>query len=306
VSDVRTLPALRPEEDLFLARAVGYLERPSFLMKVANAVGVPIEAVVRRLPFGGDRLVGHAVHRALRGALTVAVRTLPRAPVSALPVVETDRAGRGQRLRHDLATALTGAVGGVFGLPGLVVELPVTTSLMLRAIAATASWHGEDLDDPAVRLECLSVLSHGRPVKGEEAMESSYLATRGALAQAVQHSARFVARTGAKELQRAIEKGTAPALVRLVATIAARFDIVVTEKLVAGAIPLIGAAGGAAVNLAFTDHFNAVARYHFGIRRLERERGADLVQAAYRRHHAALRGGAVEKRSDHALTRRGV
>jgi hypothetical protein len=290
VSDVRPLPALRPEEDRFLASAVAYLERPTFLMKVANAVGVPLEAVLRRLPFGGDRLVGHAVHRALRGALSVAVRTLPRAPAPPFGVVETDRAGRGQRLRHGLATATTGALGGVFGLPGLAVELPVTTSLMLRSIAAVGSWHGEDVEDPAVRLECLTVFGHGGPAKGDDAVESSYLSTRAALAQTVQQSARFVTQLGAKELQKAIDKGTAPVLVRLVGTIAARFDVVVTEKLLAGALPIVGAAGGAAVNVAFTDHFNTVARYHFGIRRLERELGPDLVQAAYRAHLVALRG----------------
>jgi hypothetical protein len=30
------------------------------------------------------------------------------------------------------------------------------------------------------------------------------------------------------------------------------------------------------------DHFNRVARFHFGIRSLERKHGIDVVQAAYR------------------------
>ncbi len=129
-------------------------------------------------------------------------------------------------------------------------------------------------------------------------MESSYLTTRAALVETVQASARFVAGAGARELQKAIEKGTAPVLVRLVGTLAGRFDVIVTEKLVAGAIPVIGAAGAAAVNVAFTDHFNTVARFHFGVRRLERERGVELVRDAYRRHVAALRGGKPPSRLD--------
>jgi len=302
VTEIRSLPVLRPAEDAFLREAAAYLEQPSFLMKVANAVGVPVEALLRHLPFGGSRLVGGAVDRALRGALSVAVRTLPRAPGSVLPVVETDRAARGQRLRHGLATATTGALGGLVGLPGLAVELPVTTGLMLRSIAATASWHGEDLDDASVRLECLTVFSHGRPARGEDALDSSYLSTRAALAQTVSQSARFVAQAGATELQRAIEKGTAPALVRLAAAVAARFDVVVTEKLVAGSLPVVGAVGGALVNVAFTDHFNTVARYHFGLRRLERELSPELVQAAYRRHVASLRGHAAPGLAAGSLT----
>ena len=44
-------------------------------------------------------------------------------------------------------------------------------------------------------------------------------------------------------------------LVRLIAQIASRFGVVVTRKLAAQAVPVIGALGGAAVNYAFIDHF---------------------------------------------------
>ena len=43
------------------------------------------------------------------------------------------------------------------------------------------------------------------------------------------------------------------------------------------------AAAGAALNVAFAEHFNTVARHHFVLRRLERERGAAAVQTAYAR-----------------------
>jgi hypothetical protein len=44
------------------------------------------------------------------------------------------------------------------------------------------------------------------------------------------------------------------------------------------------------VNVAFNAHFDRVARYHFGIRALERQYGADQVQAAYQK---ALERGAA-------------
>jgi hypothetical protein len=65
-------------------------------------------------------------------------------------------------------------------------------------------------------------------------------------------------------------------LVRLIAQIASRFGVVVTQKLAAQAVPLVGALGGA-----FIDHFQEVARAHFVIRRLERRYGKDAVRAAY-------------------------
>ena len=49
------------------------------------------------------------------------------------------------------------------------------------------------------------------------------------------------------------------------------------------AVPAIGAAGGALVNVAFNAHFDRVARYHFGIRALERKYGIETVQATYQK-----------------------
>jgi hypothetical protein len=62
-----------------------------------------------------------------------------------------------------------------------------------------------------------------------------------------------------------------------------RFGVVGTQKLAAQAVPVIGALGGAAVNYAFIDHFQEVARAHFVVRRLERRYGKDAVRAAYDR-----------------------
>jgi hypothetical protein len=48
-------------------------------------------------------------------------------------------------------------------------------------------------------------------------------------------------------------------------------------------VAVIGAVGGAAVNLAFIEHFQDLARGHFTVRRLERTYGADIVRAEYDR-----------------------
>ena len=72
-------------------------------------------------------------------------------------------------------------------------------------------------------------------------------------------------------------------LARLIAQISARFEVVVTQKAAAQAIPVIGALGGAAVNYAFVEHFQTVARGHFTVRRLERCYGEDLVRTHYER-----------------------
>jgi hypothetical protein len=46
-------------------------------------------------------------------------------------------------------------------------------------------------------------------------------------------------------------------------------------------VPVLGAAGGAAVNMIFMCHFQQVAHGHFIVRRLERLYGPALVQREY-------------------------
>ena len=52
-----------------------------------------------------------------------------------------------------------------------------------------------------------------------------------------------------------------------------------SEKVAAAAVPVIGALGGAAIDVAFVSHFQNVARGHFIIRRLERRYGKEAVRA---------------------------
>ena len=96
----------------------------------------------------------------------------------------------------------------------------------------------------------------------------------GILAKSVSEAARFV-------VERGLAEESAPVLLRLVSQIAARFGVIVTQKLAAQAVPVIGAAGGAAVNYAFIDHFQDVARGHFTVRRLERRYGKERIRAEY-------------------------
>jgi hypothetical protein len=66
----------------------------------------------------------------------------------------------------------------------------------------------------------------------------------------------------------------------------------VSQKIAAQTVAVIGAVGGAAVNLAFIEHFQDVARGHFTVRRLERVYGAERVRAEYDRLKTALAAAA--------------
>jgi hypothetical protein len=96
------------------------------------------------------------------------------------------------------------------------------------------------------------------------------------LAKTVTEAARFLAERGV------IQEGS-PILVRFITQVASRFGVVVTQKLAAQTLPVVGALGGAAVNYAFIEHFQDVAQGHFTVRRLERVCGKDLIKAEYER-----------------------
>ena len=282
---IATLPA---EDQQFLREAADYLERPGFLIRVANLVGRPAEAMLRIVPASAHDLVAKAAHTALQRAIVWAIRSLPKDNSSA-PQVKPGRAAQFlERHGHTTLAAATGAAGGLFGLAALPVEVPATTIVMLRSITQIARQAGADLSDPQVRLQCLTVLSLGEPTK-LNAMESAYISSRIGLSVAVRDAATFLTQHTASEIAQAWARGTSPALVRLMGLIASRFEVTLTEKAAAQAVPIVGSAMGALVNAAFTDHFNRVARFHFGILKLEREHGTELVQAAYREACAARR-----------------
>ncbi len=125
-------------------------------------------------------------------------------------------------------------------------------------------------------------------------MESAYLTSRVATAALIRDAARFLAGRPAAEVAEAVARGTAPTLVEFVARVAARFNVAVSQKFMAQSVAVIGVATGALITSAFTDHFNRVARFHFGMRKLEGWIGQEPVWSAYR---AAL----PRRGSDNAL-----
>ncbi|WP_330084677.1 EcsC family protein [Methylocystis iwaonis] len=246
-----------------LRGAVAALERQSFAGRVARLAGRRMGLVSRPLPPQLQEMAGLAAQKALTTALRVALSSLEGAPP-----------GDTTRFHRRLA-ALTGGVGGAVGLASLPVELPLSTTIMLRSIADIARSHGESLRNPETGLACLEVFALGGHA-GDNMLEGGYLAVRGLLAKSVSDAARYVATRG-------VSQEAAPALVRLVGQLSARFGVVVSQKVAAQAVPIIGAVSGAAINLAFTEHFQTLARGHFAVRRLERIYNPALVRAQYAR-----------------------
>lgn len=245
-----------------LRRARQLLENTSLAARLAQAIGTPVEKLFGMLPSGAADMVLAATNKSLAAGLKFAVSSME------------GQARPSANWTHKAAVAASGAVGGAFGMATLAVELPVSTVIMLRSIADVARSEGESIHLPEAGLACLQVFALGAPHARDAAAESAYFAVRAALAKALAEAAEHLA-------QRGLAQQGAPALLRFTTQVAARFGIPVSEKLVAQSVPVVGAAGGAMINLLFIQHFQDLARGHFTVRRLERTYGSDLVKQAY-------------------------
>jgi hypothetical protein len=270
------------EDQQALERAVYDLERTSLAIRLSSLLGRQANAIGSLLPGNIAEIANRAAEAAVRSGLDFALRSLAGKPL------------KDRRRMHKSIAVLAGAAGGAFGISSLPVELPFSTTIMLRSIADIGRFEGQDLSDPRAALACLEVFAFGgragsnqtvhfpdADVQGSNSrdgavLETGYFAIRAILAKSVTEAASFLASRGAT-------REVAPALVRLVAQIGSHFGAAVSQKLVAQSVPLIGAAGGAAINYAFADHFQTIAHGHFTVLRLERRYGAHIVRAEYER-----------------------
>jgi hypothetical protein len=254
---------LSSSDRLALKQAAEKLETQNFLMEIASALGVPLETVLNFIPKAAHGRLEIVVKRALEECLRIALR-----------LDTADSPGNPRKNIHTAATAVTGAVGGFFGVPGFMVELPITTTLMLHSIIEIARSHGENLSVPENALACLEIFALGPDRSHTELINGSYYATRAALTRATREAAARIVRDS-------LTKESSRSVLAFLSKITARFGIEVSEKFAAQAVPIAGAAGGATVNLLFTRHFQRLAEGHFTVRKLERTYGAEIIEAEY-------------------------
>ena len=248
-------------QDLRLAKIK--LETNNLVAQIADLVSKPTQALLKRLPKQWNAVIGKATQGALFKGLEFVMLTMGNTQ---------PRASR-NRL-HKVLVTTSGMIGGAAGLTTSLIELPVSTCLVLRSIADIARSEGHDITQPEIKLACLEVLALSGQHSDEEVLGEGYWAVRSVLAKSVSEAAAYIAEKGL------VEEG-APPLAKLIAKIAARFSTVVSEQLAAKAVPIVGAVAGGTINLLFMQHFQAMAIGHFIIKRLEAKYGSERVEKMY-------------------------
>jgi hypothetical protein len=156
-----------------------------------------------------------------------------------------------------VAAVASGAAGGAGGLATSLAELPVTVTVILHAIRAEAVAAGYDPADPSVRADCLKVFAAGSPLSRDDGVDTSFLSARMTL--------------------------TGPALQQLIQTVAPKLAAALSQKLAAQAVPILGAATGAALNAAYLSYYRELAAIRFALRRLAERHGEAQVLEAFGR-----------------------
>lgn len=244
--EINPEPPPVPLDDAAKAEIAALVDRQrrarSLLMQVVTFAGGQVEDALRRLPRGVRGRMDEAARTALERSYEVASGTAGR--------------WEGDGFNKAFAT-LSGALGGLGGLPTALAELPVATTVIFRSVQGVAARNGEDPTAVETRMECLRVFGSGGPGEGDDGIDTSFLGARLSL--------------------------TGPAVHKLIATIAPRFAAVLGQKLASQAVPVLGAAAGAGTNYAFTDYYVEMAHVHFGLRRLSRGFGEAQVLDEFHR-----------------------
>ncbi len=251
---------------IVLHQAADVLENPSFSSRVTKTVGGAVEKTIAILPAQVSLSLNDITRTALEKSLEGAIFTL-NSSKSSIPYSKT----------HKFFAGLSGAIGGAFGLTAITIELPISTTIMLRSIADIARFYGENLSHGNTKMACLEVFALSDTTR--HGSETGYYAIRSILAKGLADAS---AQLGTPILS----KESAPLVSKALNQIAARFSLPVSEKIAAQSIPVLGAVGGATINLLFIGYFQDLAHAHFALRRLERNYTPELVKLNYQKYLA--------------------
>lgn len=179
--------------------------------------------------------------------------------------------------------ALSGFFGATtgFGTAIFASELTLTTKFLMRTIMDIARSEGEDIYTLEGQMACLEVFALGGESKDDDDLETSYYTTRIAINSAVNNVSAAGVKVGLETLVKGASTLGSGVLSNFVSKIATRLSLLISEKFLAQALPIVGAIGGGGLNYVFVDHFQKMATSHFTIKRLERQYGEAEVKLAY-------------------------
>lgn len=241
-------PLTDADRDRIRALAERQWRANGVMMKGINFVGGQVEDKMKLIPTALRTQIDSAARVALHNSYEVAAKS--RGGIIG-QAINTDR-------MHQVMATVSGALGGLGGVPTALAELTVATTMIFRAVQGVAAQYGEDPTADETRLQALAVFGAGGGL-GDGAdtggIDTTFVAARLGM--------------------------SGPVLQRMIAQVAPRFAAVLTQKLASQAVPIIGAVAGAGINYTFTTYYVEIAHVHFGLRQLYRKHGQAAVTEVF-------------------------
>jgi len=267
MSDTSLQKTLTVSDKAALEAAKQNMKQIGWAMKGLNRIGGVLETGIDKLPQKQQKWLQELAQKVLHTVVKANLKTMKNGKINTAP----------SNIHYKALVTSSGILGGAFGATAFAIDLTVATKFMMRSIMDIARSEGEDLNSFDTQLACLQVLALGGKSKHDDNLDTGYYATRVALSSVVNNATSYATKHGMSS----VLQGTNSTIMKLISAVASRFSIQVSEKFVAQAIPVIGAAGGGAINLAFINHFQHMAKAHFTIRRLERSYGEVFIRNAF-------------------------
>lgn len=243
-----------------ILHACQVMSEPSLAIKLANAIGKPVESITDLLPDWLQKRIQIRTRDIMMACLATGTYRMDL----------EKRPAKTWRLRAINTTS--GFATGLAGPLGLIIDVPFSTSIIFRSMAQIAREHGENPSLPETRVACLEVFAMGGCNSNDDAAEAGYYAVRLALAKASREAGQYLARNSV------IREG-APAILNCISQVSTRFGIQLSQKALASAVPIAAAFSAGTINNIFTGHFQRMAKAHFLIRSMERKYGQNPVRA---------------------------
>ena len=174
-------------------------------------------------------------------------------------------------------TTLAYAVPGAGLLIPSLVLTDVTSSMALlsRHAYRVAGVYGFPSGSPETLPHVFAAMA---PQTGTS--DEGYLALKAAVVTSIREASQFMSRTAARVIDRQLLEREAPQLVRLIAFVAERLGVVVTQKNLSILVPVAGAALNSSVNVAFQQVGHHGAKDYFRRMILHKRYGEGLVEEA--------------------------
>lgn len=239
-----------------------YREAGGLIIKLTGLLGNKVEDALKMVPDGWQAGVEQAADFALRSAYLAASST--QHDESSDSYLNRGLAMMSGERWHKIASSLSGAIGGAGGLATTGADLAATTILIIRSLQEIAAGYGEDIESEEVRMACLAVFGFGGPLTEDDDVETGLIGARIALAG----------------------RATLEGILKVVLP---RFGVVASEKVLAQAVPILGAVVGATINPLFTNYYQQMGHVQFRLRKLEKSHDPAQVNACFSRIVAAQR-----------------